>query len=90
MSNSNQFGGGAAKGVQRGVITVTGGTATGSATITSVNTAKTELRFLGYTAAVGDVAPYLTLHNSTTVRATLRSVATGGDQTLSWELTEFY
>lgn len=82
------------KSIQRGSIAITGTNATATATITSVTTAKTRLRFLGaYTgqASTGSWCPGATiaLTNSTTITAT-RIAATSGTHTVSWELTEFY
>lgn len=82
-------GSGGIKSIQRGTITAT--TAGATATISPVNTAKTELRFLGgsglYTDINGNAAavPRIALTNSTTITAT---VAYGG-AIASWELTEF-
>lgn len=82
------------KSIQRGSIAITGTNATATATITSVTTAKTRLRFLGdYTwqAATEDWCPGATiaLTNSTTITAT-RNNTLSGTHTVSWELTEFY
>lgn len=91
MSNISQFGGGAIKSIQRGTINATAGGAT--ATISAVNTSKTELRFLGggdYMGVTGyPVFARVVLTNSTTVTATA-SNSNGGICTVSWELTEFY
>lgn len=90
----------AIKSIQRGVITISGGagTNTATATIASVNTEKTELRLLGsYAGGYSDntfdisTSAYFVLTNSTTITATRRnntpySVA----HYLSWELTEYY
>lgn len=77
------------KSIQRGVILIFNGsgTATGTATITSVNVAKTELRFLGHYGA--DFAA-LTLENSTTIRATRTTNSTTMQTYVSWEATEYY
>ena len=78
--------GGAIKSIQRGTITATTGGAT--ATITPVNTAKTELRFLGGSGTDGTsqgIVPRLVLTNSTTITATTSS----GTGVVSWELTEW-
>jgi len=89
MSTSSQFGGGI-KGIQRGTITITTGV-TGTATITSVDTTKTELRMLGLTydgATLPESTCRMALTNATTITATRGS---GGNTTVvSWELTEFY
>lgn len=74
---------GGIKSIQRGVITLTGGA--GTATISPVNTNKTELRHLGsQSGSAGTGNGTLVLTNSTTVTAA-SSYATG---TVSWELTE--
>lgn len=76
--------------VQRGVINMGPGTNSATATISSVNTARSELRFLGsdysflnFYEAFGRVS----LTNSTTITAT-RS-GTGNSVNVSWELTEW-
>lgn len=85
-----QVTGRAIKSVQRGVIVLSG--ASDIATITAVNTAKTELRYLGMqTNIVADMTTslmQLVLTNSTTITATRQS--TGGSPQVSWELTEYY
>lgn len=95
MSTLSQFAGGI-KSVQRGAITITGGAGVNSATatITAVNTAKSELRFLGM---VGDNETSLSpsgrveLTNSTTVTAHRQNnTPYSRTQVLGWELTEWY
>lgn len=74
--------------IQRGTINVSGSSAT--ATISSVNTAKCELRYLGLSYANATLAETLcqiSLTNSTTITAT-RGVG-GNAITVSWELTEW-
>lgn len=91
MSNSSQFFGGI-KSIQRGTISMSsGGSTSGTATITSVDTTKTELRILGASNdAVVDTTAIarVVLTNATTITAT-RS-GTSGTSVVSWELTEFY
>lgn len=90
-TNYRPFGARPIKSIQRGTITVTSASSA-TATITSVNTAKCELRMLGYGVdSPGDhqYVPRLTLTNSTTITAT-RNVSDGISTTVSWELTEFY
>lgn len=77
----SQFFGGR-KSIQRGVIALSAGT--GTATITSVDTTKTELRFLGFSGGSLGAAAHAVLTNATTI------TATGNASSLSWELTEFY
>ena len=92
-TNWRPDGGRAIKSVQRGVVTVANGTASGSATISSVNTAKAELRFLGGTGQDQGtsnylVSPKISLTNSTTVSVSFSSATNNGQ--VSWELTEYY
>lgn len=77
----SQFFGGI-KSIQRGVISLPGGS--GSATITSVDTAKTELRCLGFSGGASGASSQIVLTNSTTISASGTSTA------ISWELTESY
>lgn len=82
---------GSIKGIQRGVISIAGAAGSGTATITSVNTSKTQLRLLGTSNASGnppDVSAHVVLTNATTVTAQ-RGGTTGG-LSVSWELTEMY
>lgn len=77
------------KAIQRGTITLSGANLTATATITAVDTTKTELRYLGQTvsADVENVNCYIELTNSTTITATRN---TGSATTIvSWELTEY-
>ena len=72
MSTLSQFGGGAIKSIQRGTSSAN------TVTISAVNTAKTELRLLGF----GNAFQMIELTNSTTIT---RSQGAGA---WSWELTE--
>lgn len=85
-----QVTGRAIKSIQRGVIVLTG--VSGTATITAVNTAKSELRYLGMkTSSAADMTISLmqvVLTNSTTITAT--AYVSGGSPMVSWELTEYY
>lgn len=78
---------GVIKSVQRG--TIVGPTTT--ATITAVNTAKSELNFLGYTQTAVDgimqYQPRITLTNATTITATVIADAT---TTPAYEVTEYF
>lgn len=92
------------KSIQRGTVTVdTGQTATETATITAVNTAKSELRILGWsagdnsafgsttTASPGTVFPRIALTNSTTVTInTNATMGSGGNTIMSFEVTEYF
>jgi len=92
MTSLAQFTGSRPKSIQRGTISMTsGGSTSGTATITSVDTTKTELRMLGASNdAVSDTTAIsrVVLTNSTTITATRSS--TSGTTVVSWELTEFY
>jgi hypothetical protein len=95
MSTMSQFfgGGSTINSTQRGVISLAGSTSSGTATISSVNTSKTQLRFLGFSSTAGSSAtgrmfPKIELTNSTTVTAT-RGAAIADDCSISWELTEW-
>lgn len=94
MSTISQFGGGGIKSIQRGVITITSGNTTATATITAVDTSKTELRFLGGSGTDGAGAvsniPRVALTNSTTITATTGFATSGSGSFVSWELTEYY
>lgn len=77
------------KSVQRGAISATGLSTT--VTITAVNTAKSELRYLGTSSSngtFGETLVRLALTNSTTITASRDS--SSGALTVSWELTEYY
>lgn len=76
---------------QRGTIALNSAATTNTATITAVNPAKTQLRFLGMSSsALSDDSGQarIALTNSTTITAS-RISGSNGDITLSWELTEF-
>jgi hypothetical protein len=79
----------AIKSIQRGIIGIPNGSTSATATITSVNTSKTELRYLGYNYASTNIQSALTLTNSTTVTASLPSNA-AATFNVYWELTEYY
>jgi hypothetical protein len=88
MSAMSQFFGGGAtiKSIQRGLITISTSDSSATATISAVNTSKTELRFLG-ASNTGTTLARIELTNSTTITAT----RIGFNQTniVSWELTEW-
>lgn len=79
---------GSLKSIQRGTISMVG-TSNGTATITAVDTAKTELRLLGVynTTTISDLTQAV-LTNSTTVTVTRGT--TSGTSVASWEVTEYY
>lgn len=84
------------KSIQYGTVSITGTNTSGTATITSVSTAKTVLQFLGWTtdASVTDNQrrwhPRITLTDATTVTANRNSGATGYDCTVSFAVVEYY
>lgn len=92
MSNFTQFVSGTIKSTQRGTILING-TTSNTATITSVDTAKTQLRYLGNDTSdsVGNnqnAMVKIVLTDSTTVTASRYSNT--GTAIASWELTEYY
>lgn len=94
MSTFSQFAGSGIKSIQRGTITLGFGVASAAATITSVNTAKTELRMLGFScdqpdAITGHAFPRISLTSSTQITASREPNANNSAVTVSWELTEF-
>lgn len=93
MSNLSQFSTGAIKSIQRGTTAITGTNLTGTSTITAVDTAKSELRVLGWSAYYDNiqVSPRLSLTNTTTITATRggNGSGVGVTTTVSWELTEW-
>ena len=94
-TNWKPFGGRAIKSVQRGILTIASSSATGTATITSVDTNKSVLRFLSYTTGwsanvEGLRIPRIILTNSTTVTGTRAFAVTDETLNISWDLTEYY
>ena len=92
-TNWRPDGGRPIKSTQRGVIVIPNGTSSATATISAVNTAKSELRFLGSTGTngaspTGYVTSRIQLTNSTTLTAESSGIAY--NHALSWELTEYY
>ena len=97
-TNWRPDGGRPIKSIQRGSISISSlPNSTGSAAIaiSAVNTAKTEVRFLGgsgysdsaiNTTQIG----YLTLTNSTTLTASVSRSEPGFAVRIAWELTEYY
>lgn len=82
---------GVIKSIQRGTISAAAGSAT--ATISSVNTTKTEVNYMGYTtaqAAAGDDSatrlPRLDLQNATTVRCQ----AVASDAIVGFQVVEYF
>ena len=97
MSTFSQFAGGGGgatiKSIQRGVVSIASSAYSGTATITAVDTSKSELRTLGGAAldfAGVQQTTRIVLTNSTTITATvLSSVYSGETGYASWELTEW-
>lgn len=81
---------GVIKRVQRGVITISGA-ATNTAAITTVNTAKSELDYLGcrVDADLDSLEAYATLTNATTVTAT-RNSAAGNTSLMNYQVVEWF
>jgi hypothetical protein len=76
------------KSIQRGVVSLNSVT-TGASTISSVVTAKTELRNLGFfSSGTGVQLAQISLTNPTTITALC--TANAANQSVSWELTEYY
>lgn len=94
MPNLSSLIGGAIKSVQRGTITVAGGSTSNTATVTAVDTSKSELRMLGFSGSstssggAEEWAVRIALTNGTTVTAT--RAANTQSVTVSFELTEFW
>lgn len=95
MSSLTQFFGGSIKSIQRGVINIPTTTGSATATISSVTTSKSELRFLGQRvdtaasiSALAQALPTLELTNATTITAT-RGASPAVVTNVSWELTEW-
>lgn len=95
MSNLTQFSSGGIKSIQRGTITISGTALTATATITAVDTAKSELRHLGVSSNPPastidhEYALRLSLTNSTTITATRAAAPNSTSAIVSWELTEW-
>ena len=85
-------GGSTIKAIQRGTITIATSTSSATATITSVDTAKTEVRFLGGSGiSTGPITqiPRVSLTNATTLTANVINNVAVAAIVLSWELTEW-
>lgn len=95
MSTLTQFSGGGIKSIQRGTISITNPSTSATATVTSVNTAKSLLTYLGQTGyysgsstdGVSDIRIVLT--NSTTITATVYATSLGVPVIVSYELVEY-
>lgn len=82
----------AVKSIQRGIISIGATSTTATATITSVVTAKTELRYLGFSTLGTDngFSARVVLTNTTTITATKTNASSVASTDVSWELTERY
>jgi hypothetical protein len=98
MSTLSQFFSGSSpiKSIQRGTITIPANATSATATITSVNTSKTMINFLGYnhdtaytSYSPNIVVPRITLTNSTTVTATKGTSHFASVTIVSYEVIEF-
>lgn len=96
MSTFSQFAGGGGgatiKAIQRGVISISPGNTSATATITAVDTAKTELRYLGGSGLDQNAyaaVPRVVLTNTTTITATMQYINGITATIVSWELTEY-
>lgn len=86
---------GGIKGIQRGTVTIANDATSGTATITSVTTSKSELRMLGQSGGASSTSfkaaancVRIELTNATTITAT-RALAETTSIVVSWELTEY-
>jgi hypothetical protein len=92
MSTLTQFvGGSPIKSIQRGTITIAGNNTSATATISSVNTSKSMVSFLG--SNTGGSGLFLLgrvgLTNATTVTATKHSTEGVSETVVSYEVIEF-
>lgn len=91
-TNYRPFGARAIRSIQRGTISVTAGASSGTATINSVNTARSEVAYLGGIGLnqAGSLAVIgrLSLTNSTTVTATYSGPVSA--QSIDYQVTEYY
>lgn len=95
MSTLSQFTGGAIKSIQRGTISVASntGSASATATITSVDTSKSEVSLLGASGATSGAYSGFTraeLTNATTVTAYYVGGAVGGSINVGYQVVERY
>ena len=77
--------------IQRGTVAIASGASSATVTISAVDVAKTELRFLGGSGVRGTKTlevPRIKLTDSTTITVTIPSTA-ASTLTISWELTEW-
>ena len=95
MSTLSQFGMGGIKSIQRGTISLSagGGSASGTATITSVDTTKSEIQLLGASGVTaGAYSGFLRveLTNATTVTAYYVGGGVGATISVGYQVVEHY
>lgn len=95
MSTLGQFAGGGIKSIQRGTISVlcTAGTNSATATITSIDTSKSEVSLLGASGATsGSYAGFIRveLTNATTVTAYYVGAGVSGSISIGYQVVERY
>lgn len=89
--NAAQLAAGGIKSIQRGQTSIGSGASSATATITAVDTNKTELRFLGsYTASPAPIEPVAVYLSSSTSVVCQRLSTPATTINVSWELTERY
>lgn len=74
----------------RGIINITGANLTATATISAVDTAKTELRYLGVATEVAGTDAHIYLTNTTTITATRKGTGGSSSTSVSYEFVEYY
>lgn len=95
-TNWKPIGGRAVKSMQRGTATITSNGTTTTATVSSVDTTKSVLRYLGNSVSANDSAiqacvGFITLTNATTITFTRQNPLNSfQDLVVSWELAEYF
>lgn len=74
----------------RGIININNPNLTATATITAVDTAKTELRYLGCATEAAGTDAHIYLTNTTTITATRKGTGGGFNTAVSYEFVEYY
>lgn len=91
MSLFTQFAPNSIKSIQRGVISITNGNTSNTATITSVDTTKSLLNYLGGNASSGnasDAAARIVLTDATTITA--NRTGSNNSASFGYEIVEYY
>lgn len=89
-TNWRPDGGRPIKSIQRGELIIANSATSGTATISAVNTSKSELRYLGGLVNNGGAGGVrITLTNSTTITA-VAIFSASSNTPISWELTEYH